>query len=355
MKYVALIAIAILATALAFSPGIGTALAEGGTIRGQVWEDLNGDGVHQPNEQGIDASIQISGPAGDLQGEAKGGTYAFTGLEPGRYTVTVLYADAAYILTAPQVLTRAPYESTVMLAPDSVEELDFGLYGLQHLPTFLGDAWKDAERIDNPSVEAIIGNKNCTGPGGVHPTDQGLAFYQISVIPASIVSGCGEPGSVIQFTLNGETANETAIWQDEGASAANHHRLTLTIGPAFAWWVPVVEPIQQAIEDEDLHVEAFIGDTLCGRAERPGLPGVLLVVPSAELVPGCGTEGATVTFTVNGQPSEQTATWTAGYGDYLPFTLPDAAPEPDPTATPGSGSLITPPDTGDAGLLSSSR
>ena len=63
-------------------------------------------------------------------------------------------------------------------------------------------------------------------------------------------------------------------------------------------------------------VTAKIGETLCAT----GVPTIIggsrvvyqLSVPSEETVPGCGREGAAVTFFVEGQPAPQTGIWHSG-------------------------------------------
>jgi len=71
------------------------------------------------------------------------------------------------------------------------------------------------------------------------------------------------------------------------------------------------------VGDRDL--TARIGDTVCGTARPPFIsppgadaPVFGLSVPSDEVLPGCGREGAVVTFFVGGQQAPQTAVWHAG-------------------------------------------
>jgi len=71
------------------------------------------------------------------------------------------------------------------------------------------------------------------------------------------------------------------------------------------------------VGDKDL--TARIGDTVCGTARPPFIsppgadaPVFGLSVPSDEVLPGCGREGAVVTFFVGGQQAPQTAVWHAG-------------------------------------------
>ena len=81
---------------------------------------------------------------------------------------------------------------------------------------------------------------------------------------------------------------------------------------------------------------------------------------------GCGggaVDGATVTFQVNGQDAEQTATWAAADAQVIALTIapppppvetPEATPA-TPEATPGDGGMVpVPPDDGSAGLATES-
>jgi len=69
----------------------------------------------------------------------------------------------------------------------------------------------------------------------------------------------------------------------------------------------------------DRGVTAKIGDVVCATARAPfvtppggGGPTYGLAVPSDEVLPGCGREGATVTFLVGDQQALQAVVWHAG-------------------------------------------
>jgi hypothetical protein len=64
-------------------------------------------------------------------------------------------------------------------------------------------------------------------------------------------------------------------------------------------------------------VTANIGETLCatgvpGFPTGSSVPIFQLTVPAEEVVPGCGREGAVVTFFVDGRQAPQTAIWHSG-------------------------------------------
>jgi hypothetical protein len=76
---------------------------------------------------------------------------------------------------------------------------------------------------------------------------------------------------------------------------------------------PWVDAQNQARE-----VTARIGETVCATGDNamvpPGTSGLFfsLFVPSEEVLPGCGREGAVVTFFVDGRQAPQTAIWHSG-------------------------------------------
>jgi hypothetical protein len=103
-------------------------------------------------------------------------------------------------------------------------------------------------------------------------------------------------------------------------------------------------------------VVALIQDKVCGQGERePGQRGTwtatetqpeygiesgdslyVVDVVSDSQVPGCGTDGATVTFLIAGRPSQQVGLWRAG-SNPLNLTAGTRPGTGEPTATPGAG------------------
>jgi hypothetical protein len=106
-------------------------------------------------------------------------------------------------------------------------------------------------------------------------------------------------------------------------------------------------------------VEAFVGGKNCGApiGVLPPDVGVSIyhiAVAPAELIPGCGVPGSTVTFKVNGRSANETASWhPAGnpLAEGLSLTV-GSAPPPSSSGAPSRAApfLIGPPLTGDAGL-----
>jgi len=72
---------------------------------------------------------------------------------------------------------------------------------------------------------------------------------------------------------------------------------------------------------DDADVTAKIEDTVCGTSHAvvstSGAILFALSVPAQEVLPGCGLEGATISFFVGGQQAPQAAVWHAGEQQFL--------------------------------------
>lgn len=96
---------------------------------------------------------------------------------------------------------------------------------------------------------------------------------------------------------------------------------------------------------------ARVGDTVCATDSNPVVPTdgqnrllFTLRVPSAEVVPGCGTEGAQVTFFVGDQQAVETAAWHAGAQQFMFFVAgnPFARFDGSLSKQPSPGSQLVP-------------
>jgi hypothetical protein len=102
-------------------------------------------------------------------------------------------------------------------------------------------------------------------------------------------------------------------------------------------------------------VTATIGGVTCGQTTVKSDSTYVLDVVSSGQTAGCGTEGASVSFTVNGAPAGS-GTWSSGKFtslDLAPQAAPTAAP---PTAAPPTVAPVTPTPrvvTGTGGYLDS--
>jgi hypothetical protein len=96
-----------------------------------------------------------------------------------------------------------------------------------------------------------------------------------------------------------------------------------------------------------LPIQAYVGDVLCGETVAQTTFGYSYFLPvlSGELRPGCGREGDTVRFIVNGRQVPETPTWQAGRhyvrltGEQLDVGLPITG-SPHPADAPP---LVLPP------------
>ena len=96
------------------------------------------------------------------------------------------------------------------------------------------------------------------------------------------------------------------------------------------------------------NVSASIGGNVCGQTTVQADSTYVLDVVSSGQTAGCGTEGASVSFTVGGDPAG-TATWSSGQ-----FTELDLAGEAAPTVAPPTVAPVTPTPrvvTGTGGYL----
>ncbi len=129
--------------------------AAGGTIGNRVWQDLDGDGVQDANEDGIAGiTVQLTPPAGVDLGNGPGqpvttitdanGEYAFANLPLGNYTVSVPTPPSASTQSYDEDGLASPNSTVVNLVTGGEEHLtaDFG-YAPQ--PGTIGDyLWNDA-------------------------------------------------------------------------------------------------------------------------------------------------------------------------------------------------------------------
>lgn len=168
----------------------------------------------------------------------------------------------------------------------------------QQMARFHGEPWVDA-RVSRADITAKIGNVVC-GTGGPIPIADVPLAYQVSVVSDQIKPGCGREGAVVTFSIGDRRASQTAVWH---AGADTH--LNLVAGPPFSLISGGTS--LKCIETERLapQLVPFIDGTACGQ-EKPSdvlsapcsgqLVGYTAVVYSGEQQPGCGTEGAEITF-----------------------------------------------------------
>ena len=121
--------------------------------------------------------------------------------------------------------------------------------------------------------------------------------YHLDIVPAAVKPGCGYEGAPVTFFVGGKQANQTAVWHANTSQEVN-----LWTGPAFAYFygrVAFPPGLNRSIGlDRPIGMNAYVDDRLCGDEKR----GVwkrfpyYVVVSSDEQQPGCGVEGAQITF-----------------------------------------------------------
>jgi hypothetical protein len=192
---------------------------------------------------------------------------------------------------------------------------DFGLYLVDPDPSyFIGEVWENAAPVAPGSlVTAWIGDTDC-GEGYVWGNGV-TTRYDIIVHSAKTRAGCGTEGAEVRFTLNGGTTPAVGQWHVRTMQSLQQV-LDIVIGPPFA--VYDVQIVTTATDRQgDRSVQAYVGDIICaeGTASRAGMipyPGTRMVVPPESLRAGCGKEGATVRFVVDGVAYSPTQSWTPG-------------------------------------------
>ena len=170
---------------------------------------------------------------------------------------------------------------------------------------FSGSAWVNA-RPSHERVTAQIGDTVCGEADPVSP-GAGTPTFSLYVASAEDVPGCGKPGAEIAFFIGGKRANQTAEWQvTERFTPLGY----LVVGPPFAVFAGDITLKDSPVQET---VVPFIESIACGYQTNPWMGpgpvyGYAVVVYPKELEPGCGVDGAEVTFKlVNKETGKVTA------------------------------------------------
>jgi hypothetical protein len=338
------------------------AAQETGSISGVAIDDGNGNGVIDAGEPGLAGwEAAITSAAGTVAAQvAADGSYSFGDLAPGTYTVSLVKVVGVAGPPPPWIPTLPDadlsYDVTVAAGED-VEDIDFAVQLLDEAAVLYATIMINAQPApEGMVVQALIGDTVCdeytmgvgpasgrVGPG--FPSHTPPSTIYLAVPSASEKEGCGTEGDTITFTIDGRPANETEPWYP-----GERVGLTLTIGPPYAKYSGTVSVDGQVIHGE--LVRAYVGDTFCGGAD--GLMGnYWVIVPPAELRPGCGEDGAIVRFKVGVEEADQIAQWGVGSHELnltapIPKPSPTPSPTPSPATTPGRA-----PELGGGGAASS--
>ena len=162
------------------------------------------------------------------------------------------------------------------------------------------------------TVVAKVGDVECGEDETVHPISDGEVFggYAMDVLTDAERPGCAQPGDTIRFFIEGVPASPTAVW------AEGSHRHDIYTGPAFATFSGGLtcrgEPCIDFIIGPSTApiVSAYVNGTLCA---SHAVSGWLITSSYRVNIPSvCGTEGAAVTFTIDGAPANESGIWTTG-------------------------------------------
>jgi hypothetical protein len=311
-----------------------------------VFEDLDEDGVRDEGEMGISRVVKLfQGGMFVANDQQADGSFAFDNLEPGTYSVEVDVDEyEGFILESvgshnPIVdhLQRADVTYWNETSPSVVEvtisggsvTVDFGAVraDLQTVRggSFLNDDWtQEGTQVVAHANGLACGQGEAETSGGI---------FDFVVAGEDETAGCASDGDVVSFTIGGQPASETFVWN----SGEIAHFLQLTAMPDHAWyWLDV--PYEGNEGALGATAEAVVGGKVCGQAvaeQAPQgftpVPGPLgfsrLIVPRDTLVAGCGTEGAMVSFQIAGQEFA-TATWETGVHALRADSLPAPAELP---------------------------
>jgi hypothetical protein len=170
--------------------------------------------------------------------------------------------------------------------------------------------WDNGRQDWQSKIVAKIGDVVCgtETQEPISPVDSGMVEHFVNVQSDALVAGCGKPGATITFFVDGRKVDRMAEWSQEQNKQialtegprwmpSSFVSLTLLVGPPFARVEGNADP-QLVVNGR---VVPFIGDTACGYQENPWQGeappyGYGVVVYSGELQPGCGYEGAQITF-----------------------------------------------------------
>jgi SdrD B-like domain/Right handed beta helix region/Carboxypeptidase regulatory-like domain/FG-GAP-like repeat/Prealbumin-like fold domain len=180
------------------------------TISGQKFNDLDGDGIQEPGELGIDGiTIQLdkdaNGTVDDTTTTSGGGFYSFTDLGPGTYRIRE-------VAPAGTVQTTTDPADIVAASGTDVSDVDFGNFQSvtisgQKFDDLNGDGIQEPGElgIDGVTIQldkdanGTVDDTTTTSGGGFYSfTDLGPGTYRIrEVTPAGTVQTTTDPADIV--------------------------------------------------------------------------------------------------------------------------------------------------------------
>jgi hypothetical protein len=329
-----------------------------GEIRGVVFHDANANGVRDTGEEGLSGSHISLLPAGESQTHTTGdlGEYGFGGLPVGDYTVLLDLHQRSFPACLGGISSFNPLErrsaacSTPLLpwkatTPATVNvtlngggaRVDFGARPAD-VEVLIGNAILETDYAPRGTViVALVSGQEC---GTTTVVGGSELDFDIEILGAGERTGCARPGDLVHFTVGGVPAISTATWRpfSDPREPVPFGFGNIVAMQQHAWyWFQGLGNDQPAA---GTLVQAVINGVVCGEASVEAPPGSniagfsKLLVPSADLQPGCGRPGAMVSFlfdgVVTGDPIERRAG--------LQYINPFARPIFGTTGLPGAGS-----------------
>jgi hypothetical protein len=310
---------------------------------GSVFNDANENGKRDGGESGFATSMReldsdiIIEFATDMEGNFRSVESATPNdprvPPPPRLSLTTCPASpteranrSGYRITAPVPSSCGSNGCITQVADQVFQCPDFGVHLVDPNPAyFVGEVWVNAAPVAAGTlVTAWIGSTAC-GEGYVWGNGP-LSWYDVIVRSANTRAGCGADGAEVRFTLNGQSTPAVGYWHVRDMQEPEQ-QVDIIVGPPFAVY-DIEVATTPTDERRERSVQAYVGNTLCaeGRASASGIvryPRVTLPIPPESLHAGCGSEGATVHFVVDGVANPQTVIWSAGKHDLIltPATL----------------------------------
>ena len=241
-------------------------------IGNRVWDDVNGDGVQDPNEPGLSGvTVSLQGPAGTVTATTDAnGQYTFASLLPNTaYTLSMplpsgysLPPANAASLPGTSVTSNDPISDTrdsdATLAGSTAQiayttggagQNNYGLtFGFAQTAQFGDRAWieSDTDGLASTGVITPLAGMVITATNGsnVYTTTTSANGYYSFTVPAGsyIVTYGSVPssyGSVVPSSTpggNSESGNEGSYQQGGNPDQSHQNNTTVTVGAGEANW-----------------------------------------------------------------------------------------------------------------------
>jgi hypothetical protein len=182
---------------------------------------------------------------------------------------------------------------------------------------FSGTANLNGTAAANAAIAALINDVNC---GSTTANSSGQ--FRIDVSSREDKAGCGLNGAIVRFTVNGSNAAEARIWEMGDFGSVNLNAPTSAAPDTFT--LTGNATIQGQAVPSAL-VTAKINNVVCGAAIADASGNFRLVIAGSAIRSGCGTQGATVSFTIGDQAATQTIAYVPGGQQALNLSVGGAA------------------------------